>query len=100
MQQDACEERSSFGSTNKRASCSEGNWSRTRLWMSEHELEQVNEATLVIVGCGGTGSILAIFTAYLGFGQLILCEADKLETSNLNRFIVAAPSDVGRPKAR
>lgn len=88
------------GISNQRISHSEDNWSRTRLWMSEHELEQVSKTTLVVVGCGGTGSILAIFAAYLGFGQLILCETDTLEPSNLNRFIVAVPGDVGRPKAR
>ena len=78
---------------------SEDNWSRTRLWMSRDELVQVNTTTLVIVGCGGTGSMLAIYAAYLGFGHLIICEADVLEPSNLNRFIVATPGDVGRPKA-
>ena len=74
-------------------------WSRTLLWMSPDAIKLVTETTLMIVGCGGTGSLLALSAAYSKFGQLIICDNDILEPSNLGRFIFATPDDVGRPKA-
>ena len=53
----------------------------------------------VVVGCGGTGSIMAETLGRLGFGRLTLIDADLLEPSNLNRFQGGEPRDIGRPKA-
>lgn len=71
---------------------------RTSLWLSRKEMEKISTASLCIIGCGGTGSLVATFAPRLGFRGLILVDGDVLEESNLNRFISAGPDDIGRPK--
>jgi molybdopterin/thiamine biosynthesis adenylyltransferase len=73
--------------------------SRTVLWMSPAIRDKLNQAKLLVVGCGGTGSLLAVDAAFLGFKSIVICDGDTLEASNLNRFVYAAPADVGRSKA-
>lgn len=41
---------------------------------------------VAIVGCGGTGSPLALLLARLGVGHLLLIDSDKVATTNLNRL--------------
>jgi len=50
-----------------------------------------------IVGCGGGGSHLVQQLAYLGVGAFVLIDADRVEETNLNRLIGAAPA--GRRKS-
>ena len=40
----------------------------------------------LVVGCGGVGSWVAIYGAMLGWPQITLVDADKLEASNLERL--------------
>lgn len=72
---------------------------RTLLWMSADDLARLREATLLVIGAGGTGSLLAVSAAYVGFRKIVICDADELELSNLNRLVYAAPGDIGEPKA-
>lgn len=51
-----------------------------------------------IVGCGGTGSIVAQGLAHLGAKRLLLIDPDHLTKTNLNRVVGATPADVGRLK--
>lgn len=53
-----------------------------------------------IVGCGGTGSALAMLLARLGVGQLLLIDNDIVDQTNLNRLHGArqADADAMRPK--
>lgn len=51
----------------------------------EHDLGAL-EQTHIIVGCGGIGYWLAIQLALLGHERLVLIDADKIESSNLNRL--------------
>lgn len=53
---------------------------------------------VAIVGCGGTGSPLAMLLLRLGIGRLLLIDKDVVEVTNLNRIHGARRSDVGRPK--
>lgn len=47
-----------------------------------------------IVGCGGTGSAMAMLLARLGIGQILLIDKDIIEKTNLNRVHGARQSDV------
>lgn len=60
--------------------------------------ERIAATRTAIVGLGGLGSHVAQQLAYLGVVDFILIDADRLETSNLNRLIGAAPADVGTDK--
>lgn len=53
---------------------------------------------VAIVGCGGTGSPVAMLLLRLGVGQLLLIDKDVVEVTNLNRVHGARRADVGTPK--
>ena len=53
---------------------------------------------VAVVGLGGTGSIAVQQLAHLGVRSFILIDPDKLEPTNLNRVVGAAPDDVGGAK--
>ena len=51
-----------------------------------------------VVGCGGTGSPVALLLARLGAGRIYLIDNDTLAESNLNRVHGSHRPDVGMPK--
>lgn len=53
---------------------------------------------VTIVGCGGTGSVVAQQLAHLGVKRFLLIDPDTLEQTNLNRVVGTKPTDVGRLK--
>ncbi|HSI28259.1 MAG: ThiF family adenylyltransferase [Methylophilus sp.] len=53
---------------------------------------------VVIVGLGGTGSVVAMQLAHLGITDFTLVDPDVVEVTNLNRLVGACPKDVGTPK--
>lgn len=55
----------------------------------------VQKASVAVIGTGGVGSLLAEGLARLGVGEIMLVDPDRLEASNLNRFVGAGPSDIG-----
>ena len=61
----------------------------------QHRLQALKVA---IVGLGGTGSVVAQQTAYLGVEEFFLVDDDHIETTNLNRVVGATRSDVGVAK--
>lgn len=56
--------------------------------------------TVAVVGCGGTGSIVAEQLARLGVRHQLLIDPDALSDSNLTRVYGSRPTDVGRPKVQ
>src|SRR5260370_23277695 len=56
--------------------------------------------SIAIVGCSGTGSIVAEQLARLGVGRLILVDPDVVEEKNLNRILNSGKEDayLARPK--
>jgi molybdopterin-synthase adenylyltransferase len=58
----------------------------------------IQSLRIAIVGCGGTGSIIAQELAYLGVTTFLLIDPDRLTKSNLNRVVGATPADVGKAK--
>ncbi len=53
-----------------------------------------------VVGCGGTGSALAMLLARLGVGQIALFDNDVVEASNLNRLHGASQIDADAMKSK
>jgi len=53
---------------------------------------------VLIVGAGGLGSPAALYLAAAGVGTIGLIDADAVDLSNLQRQIIHATPDLGRPK--
>lgn len=60
--------------------------------------ETLLNATVLIVGLGGLGSPVAMYLAACGVGHLILVDHDSVELSNLQRQIIHATNNIGKPK--
>lgn len=60
--------------------------------------ERLAGAGIAIIGVGGLGCWAATALACAGAGRFVLVDDDAVELSNLNRQILFAASDVGRPK--
>lgn len=58
----------------------------------------LNRMRAAIVGLGGTGSVVAQQLAYLGLGDFVLIDPDRVEETNLNRVVGANAGSVGRTK--
>ncbi len=67
-------------------------------WGEEGQ-RKLKEARVFIAGAGGLGSPVAIYLAVAGVGEIHICDADRIELSNLNRQILHPEARVGELKA-
>ncbi|MBN7798714.1 molybdopterin-synthase adenylyltransferase MoeB [Parahaliea mediterranea] len=58
----------------------------------------LKRARVLCVGTGGLGSPLALYLAAAGIGRLGLVEFDTVDASNIQRQVLYATGDIGRPK--
>ncbi|OPX42337.1 linear gramicidin synthase subunit B [Ruminiclostridium hungatei] len=61
--------------------------------------EKLKEVTVFAAGAGGSGSPTIMQLALLGVGNIIICDFDKVELSNLNRQALHDESRLGMNKA-
>lgn len=59
---------------------------------------RLRQSRVLVIGAGGLGSPAAFYLAAAGVGTLGIVDPDKVELSNLQRQILHATSDLGRPK--
>ena len=52
----------------------------------------------LVIGAGGLGAPVAQFLTAAGVGSVTLCDSDSVDLTNLQRQILYATADVGRPK--
>lgn len=60
--------------------------------------QRLKSARVLCVGAGGLGSPLALYLAAAGVGTLGLVDDDRVDLTNLQRQVLYATRDVGRPK--
>ncbi|KUK81203.1 MAG: Dinucleotide-utilizing enzyme, partial [Pelotomaculum thermopropionicum] len=60
--------------------------------------EKLLDAGVLLVGAGGLGSPAAFYLAAAGIGKIGLIDGDTVSLSNLQRQILHAVPDIGRPK--
>ena len=68
------------------------------LWGAETQ-ESLRERRILIVGCGGLGSTLAMALGGSGIGEIHLVDFDEVSLHNIHRQIVFTLSDEGKNKA-
>lgn len=61
--------------------------------------QKLKAARVLVVGCGGLGCPVLQYLAAAGVGTLGLLDFDTVDASNLQRQVLYATADVGRPKA-
>ena len=61
--------------------------------------QKLKSARVLVVGCGGLGCPVLQYLAAAGVGTLGLLDFDTVDDSNLQRQVLYATADVGRPKA-
>lgn len=71
---------------------------RIRLLLGDENVEKLQNATVMVVGCGAVGSFAIEALARSGVGHLVVVDFDKIEESNINRQLFALTSTVGTPK--
>lgn len=71
---------------------------RTTRLLGADAVRRLACARVLVVGVGGVGGYAAEMLARAGVGHLCLLDADAVETTNLNRQIIALHSTLGFPK--
>ena len=61
--------------------------------------QKLQNASVLVVGCGGLGSPVAVYLATSGIGEIHLVDFDTVAISNLHRQVFYSKQDVGKPKA-
>ena len=60
--------------------------------------ETLNRSRVLIVGAGGLGSPVALYLAASGVGNLIICDGDRVDLTNLQRQIIHHNHSIGLSK--
>ena len=72
--------------------------SRTRMLIGDEAVRALGNSRVAVFGIGGVGGHAVEALARSGVGQLDLFDSDCVNTSNLNRQIIALRSTIGQPK--
>ena len=60
--------------------------------------QKLQNASVLVLGCGGLGSPIAVYLAASGIGKIHLVDFDTVAISNLHRQVFYALEDVGKSK--
>lgn len=66
---------------------------------SEDGQRRLLKSSVLIVGCGALGSVVASYLAASGVGRIGLADFDNIEVTNLQRQIMFSEADCGKSKA-
>jgi adenylyltransferase/sulfurtransferase len=61
--------------------------------------QKLQNAKVLVVGCGGLGSPIVVYLASSGIGKLHLIDFDKVDVTNLHRQVFYSLEDVGQYKS-
>ncbi|MDP5107228.1 MAG: HesA/MoeB/ThiF family protein [Polaribacter sp.] len=62
--------------------------------------QKLQNASVLVVGCGGLGSPIVVYLASSGVGKIHLVDFDTVDITNLHRQVFYSLHDVGKPKAQ
>ena len=76
------------------------NWlERTELLLGTEKLKKLKNANVLVVGLGGVGAYAAEQICRAGIGKMTIVDGDVVETTNINRQLLALNSTKGKSKA-
>ena len=61
--------------------------------------ERLLSSRVFVAGVGGLGCAAAVYLAVAGVGEVVVCDGDVVERSNLNRQFLYTRDDLTKPKA-
>lgn len=67
--------------------------------LSIMEQDKLKSAKVFIAGCGGLGGYIAEFCVRVGIGNMVICDYDYFESSNINRQRFATTKSIGMNKS-
>lgn len=67
--------------------------------IGESGQQHLANASVLIIGAGGLGVVVASYLVAMGVGNIGICDYDNIEVSNLHRQLFFTPSDIGKSKA-
>lgn len=73
-------------------------YSRTEIMFGAEGMATLRSAHVMVAGCGGVGGAVLEMLARAGIGRLTLVDADCVQSSNINRQLIASSSTVGQFK--
>jgi len=71
---------------------------RTELLLGSEALEKLSKASVIVFGIGGVGGYVCEMLARTGVKSITIVDGDKVESSNINRQIIATHSTIGKYK--
>ena len=75
-------------------------FTRTIQLLGEEEFRALQNANVILFGVGGVGGWCAEALLRTGIGHLTLVDFDKVDTTNLNRQLVATYDNIGKSKVQ
>ena len=60
--------------------------------------QKLNDAEIIVIGCGGLGSVAAVYLAASGIGNIHLVDFDVVKVSDLYRQVFYKTEDIGKSK--
>jgi hypothetical protein len=73
---------------------------RTRQAFGDGTTSIIKSLSIGVVGCSGTGSIVAELLSRLGVGRLVLVDHDNVEYKNLNRIVNSTVDDAAQGRLK
>ena len=62
--------------------------------------EKLQEAKVIIIGCGGLGNAAAVYLGASGIGRIHLVDFDIVDVSNIHRQVFFKVKDIGKSKSK
>ncbi len=73
-------------------------YDRQKLMFSEDEMNQLTNATVGVIGCGGLGGYIIEMLARIGISSFVIVDSDVADVSNLNRQLLVTEQTIGQSK--
>ena len=67
--------------------------------IGEEGQQKISQASVLVVGAGGLGTVVATYLVAMGVGKIGIVDFDTIEETNLHRQFLYSSNDLGKSKA-